>query len=77
MTDGANARDMTGAKKDRSEYARTYYLLNSERNKAYQREYYKAHREQCISKVKECVRKRVEIEKAKLIEKRYEVQQGK
>lgn len=67
MTDGANAGDMTGAKKDRSEYAKMYYLLNCERKKAYQREYYKAHREQCISKVKECVRKRVEIEKRKII----------
>ena len=67
MTDGANAGGMTGGKKSRSEYARMYYLLNSERKKAYQREYYKAHREQCISKVKECVRKRVEIEKRKII----------
>ena len=57
-------------KASRTEYNRTYYLLNCERKKAYQREYYKAHREQCISKVKECVRKRVEIEKAKLINKR-------
>ena len=61
-------------KASRTEYNRTYYLLNCERKKAYQREYYKTHREQCISKVKECIRKRVEIEKAKLIEKRYEVQ---
>ena len=57
-------------KASRTEYNRMYYLLNCEHKKAYQREYYKAHREQCISKVKECVRKRVEIEKAKLINKR-------
>lgn len=42
-------------------------LLNRERKTAYQREYYRTHREQCISKVKECVRKRVEIEKRKII----------
>lgn len=65
MMGGVNARNMTGERKDRNEYARMYYLQNSERKKAYQREYYKAHREQCISKVKECIRKRVEIEKAK------------
>ena len=70
MTDGANARGMTGGRKDRSEYARTYYLMNCERRKAYQREYYKTHREQCIAKVVECVHRRVETEKAKLINKR-------
>lgn len=57
-------------KASRTEYNRMYYLLNRERKTAYQREYYRTHREKCIAKVKECVHKRVEIEKAKLINKR-------
>lgn len=70
MTDGVNARGMTGGKKSRSEYARMYYLLNRERKTAYQREYYRTHREKCITKVIECTKRRAEIEKAKLSEKR-------
>lgn len=61
-------------KADRKEYNREYYLRNRERKLAYQNEYYQNNREICIARTTACNRRRVELEKRKLFEKRYEVQ---
>ena len=52
---------------NRKERSHDYYMRNREKKLAYMREYYRAHREQVIMKVRECQKRRVEREKRKLL----------
>ena len=51
------------------ESSRRYYLAHRDEKLAYQRAYYQEHREEMIAKVKECRNRRVEREKAKLLQR--------
>ena len=51
------------------ESSRRYYLAHRDEKLAYQRAYYCAHREDVIAKVKECRKRRIEREKAKILQR--------
>ena len=51
------------------ESSRRYYLAHRDEKLAYQRAYYQEHRKEMIAKVKECRNRRVEREKAKLLQR--------
>ena len=51
------------------ESSRRYYLAHRDEKLAYQRAYYLKHREEMIAKVKECRKRRIEREKAKILQR--------